>query len=133
MQSSLSRDTHIEYLSLVFVCALLFVGSFWIQVNYLTAFDYLPKASLFFLPAGVRLIAFVAARSAGLVGISLGVMLTMTMDTSWQPPHWHDYISIIFFSCVIPYYGSIFVTQKLGIDNDLKGIRLWQIGAACGA
>lgn len=129
MPSSLSRDTYIEYLSLVFICALLYVGSFWIQANHLTAFDYLPKASLFFLPAGVRLIAFVVARSAGLVGISLGAILTMTMDTSWHPPHWHDYISIIFFSCVIPYYGSTFLAKKMGLDHDLKRIRLWQVGA----
>lgn len=129
MPSSLSSDTYIEYLSLIFFCALLYAGSFWIQANYLAAFDYLPKASLFFLPAGVRLVAFVVARSAGLVGIALGAMLTMTMDTSWHPPHWHDYISIIFFQCVIPYYGSIFFAKRIDLDNDLKRIRLWQIVA----
>lgn len=120
-------STIAQYLSLVAVCGAFYVASFLLQVHFLTFFDYMPKASLFFIPAGIKLVAFVVARSAGLVGVSLGVLLTLTTDTSWHPPHVHDYFSVMFFNAVVPYIGAVVAARTLGVSADLRAIRLWQI------
>jgi hypothetical protein len=123
-----------ELTILVLLSCLTFAGAFWIQVHLLTVFDYMPKASLFFLPAGVRLLMFIVARTAGLVGVSLGTLLTLAMDTSWIPPHPHDYISSLVFFCVLPYLGTIGIQRLLNVHRSLIGVSMPQIiGLAVGA
>jgi len=105
----------------------MFSATFWFQARYLTVFDYMPRASLFFLPAGIRIISFIAARGWGLLGISAGTLVTLTFDTSWQPAHWHDYISAFEFFCLLPYLGTIGIQKLLAIDRDLTKLTVAQV------
>lgn len=89
----------------------------------------MPKASLFFFPAGIRLVAFLAARSAGLLGVSLGTITAASLDTSWHPSQLHDYISIVVFFCVLPYLGALAAQRFLRIDQQFSVIKVWQIAA----
>ena len=111
-----------EFLVLTFLCCALFVGTFWIQSNYLSYFDYMPWASLFFLPAGVKLIAFIVARGAGFLGVSAGTALTLHLDKSWNPPEVHDYVTSFEFFCLIPFVGTLLIQRLLKIRADLVGI-----------
>ena len=118
-----------EYLILVGMCCLAYVLTFWMQAKYMTRFDYMPRASLFFIPAGVKLVAFIVSRSAGLVGISLGTLLTLSMDTSWNPPFWGDFVSSFQFFCLLPYLGTLGIMKVLGIDRDLRQMSVVQLMA----
>jgi hypothetical protein len=116
-----------EFLILALLCCALFVGACWVQSSYLSYFDYMPWASLFFLPAGVKLIAFIVARGAGFWGVSAGTSLTLHLDKSWNPPEIHDYVTSFEFFCLFPFLGILLIQKLLKIKADLVGMTELQV------
>lgn len=116
-----------EFLILSFLGGALYVGAFWVQSKYLLYFDYMPLISLFFLPAGVKLVAFIVARGAGFLGVSAGTSLTLYLDRTWSPPEVHDYFTSIQFFCLIPFVGILLAQKMLKIRSDLVGMTGLQV------
>ncbi len=46
-----------------------------VQIKVLGYFDFLPMASILFIPAGVKLLAMLIGRGAGVFGVLVGVEL----------------------------------------------------------
>ncbi len=68
------NDLFETLLSVSFFAALYFL-LYQVQVKVLSDFDFLPMASILFIPAGIKFLAMVVGQAPGVVGIALGFAL----------------------------------------------------------
>jgi len=118
---------------LVGVFAASYFSLFWGQVNVLGEFDFLPMASILFLPAGVKFIAMLVGRHWGVVGIALGKVLVdiysgSVSDLSEQIPHllvWQ--IPHLLVWLVAPYACMLIFLKQKDLSQTLDGLTTFDL------
>ncbi|MDB0048220.1 hypothetical protein N9F12_02140 [Burkholderiaceae bacterium] len=110
---------------LVGVFAASYFSLFWGQVNVLGEFDFLPMASILFLPAGVKFIAMLVGRHWGVVGIALGKVLVdiysgSVSDLSEQIPH-------LLVWLVAPYACMLIFLKQKDLSQTLDGLTTFDL------
>ena len=118
---------------LVVVFAASYFSLFWGQVNVLGEFDFLPMASILFLPAGVKFIAMLVGRHWGVVGIALGKVLVdiysgSVSDLSEQIPHllvWQ--IPHLLVWLVAPYACMLIFLKQKDLSQTLDGLTTFDL------
>jgi len=118
---------------LVGVFAASYFSLFWVQVNVLGEFDFLPMASILFLPAGVKFIAMLVGLHWGVVGIALGKVLVdiysgSVSDLSEQIPHllvWQ--IPHLLVWLVAPYACMLIFLKQKDLSQTLDGLTTFDL------
>jgi len=86
--SHMTKNDFFETLLSVSFFAVLYFLLYQVQVKVLSDFDFLPMASIFFIPAGIKFLAMVVGQGPGVVGIALGLpwlKLTLAKRSTSQP------------------------------------------------
>ncbi len=73
--SHMTKNDFFEILLSVSFFAVLYFLLYQVQVKVLSDFDFLPMASILFIPAGIKFLAMVVGQGPGVVGIALGFAL----------------------------------------------------------
>ena len=114
----------IERLMLTAVFAVAYFSLFWVQVNVLGEFDFLPMASILFLPAGIKFLAMLVGRHWGVVGIALGKFL---VDTYFSyPGNAMDATHIVLW-LVLPYVCLLAYLVKKDTKQTLDDITTYDL------
>jgi hypothetical protein len=115
----------IERVILTAVFALAYFSLFWVQVNVLGEFDFLPMASILFLPAGIKFLAMLVGRHWGVVGIALGKFL---VDTYFgYPGNAMDAATHIVLWLVLPYVCLLAYLVKKDTKQTLDDITTYDL------
>tara|TARA_B110000259_G_scaffold160931_1_gene184716 strand:+ start:1215 stop:1823 length:609 start_codon:yes stop_codon:yes gene_type:complete len=77
-----------------FACA--YFGLYVVQMNVMAEFEFLPMASILFLPAGVKFLAMLVGRTAGVGGVVVGIALVNHVTAEAE-----NYIHINMFAMVL--------------------------------
>ena len=105
--------------------AVMYFLLYQVQVHVLTDFDFLPMASILFLPAGVKFIAMVVGQAAGVMGIAIGMQLVerhqgMPFDVLTAIPH-------LFVWLLLPYALLRTYLVKNHLTQDLSALTTYQL------
>lgn len=111
---------------LVFFSGLAFVGAFYLQFHFFTAFAYLPSASIFFLPAGVKLLAMLLARHWGLLGLWLGNNFIEAVFNE-VPLSWEPYVLRPLIYLSVPYLTMRLWMRGNRVSDDLENLSLYHV------
>ena len=109
------------------IAGLTFVGSFNFNQYFDGYFVYAPGISLLFIPAGVKLLAFLVGRIPAVIGLVLASVYTgFGLWTDVQAPaiYYFALVSVLSY----PITASI-VMHILGIQRNLDNLRYWHIAA----
>ena len=97
----------------------------WLQVNGLQEFDFLPMASILFLPAGVKFLAMLVGGPWGVLGIAVGKIWVdqyLGNDFSLTGEITHQLVWLIFpFACLHLYL------QKKNLKYSLDAITTYDL------
>ena len=91
----------------------------------LSDFDFLPMASILFLPAGIKFLAMVVAQGPGVVGVALGFALVeinagKTLDLV-------AFLTHVLLWLVLPYALLRGYLAKSDLKNDLTALTTYQL------
>jgi hypothetical protein len=97
--------------------AVAYFSLFWVQVNVLGEFDFLPMVSILFLPAGIKFLAMLVGRHWGLIGIAGGKLLVdryfgSVSSFTTEFPHLLVWL-VIPYICLLTYLKQTNLSQKL--------------------
>ena len=111
------------------LCALAYLLSFELM-NWLPAWlQYAPGVALFFLPAGVKLVALLVARAWGLLGIvAAGVW---TAADVWQNADWIALLGNVVVWVGIPYVVIHLMLRCMKIHPDLSNLTYLRVMGIC--
>ena len=116
------NDLFETLLSVSFFAALYFL-LYQVQVKVLS--DFLPMASILFIPAGIKFLAMVVGQAPGVVGIALGFALVeinagKTLDLT-------AFLTHVLLWLVLPYVLLRGYLAKAGLRNDLTTLTTYQL------
>ena len=111
------------------LCALAYLLSFELM-NWLPAWlQYAPGVALFFLPAGVKLVALLVARAWGLLGIvAAGVW---TAADVWESADWIALLGNVVVWVGIPYVVIHLMLRWMKIHPDLSNLTYLRVMGIC--
>lgn len=111
------------------LCALAYLLSFELM-NWLPAWlQYAPGVALFFLPAGVKLVALLVARAWGLLGIvAAGVW---TAADVWESADWIALLGNVVVWVGIPYVVIHLMLRWMKIHPDLSNLTYLRVMSIC--
>ena len=100
--------------------AVLYFLLYQVQVKVLSDFDFLPMASILFIPAGIKFLAMVVGQGPGVVGIALGFALVeinagKTLDLT-------AFLTHVLLWLVLPYALLRGYLAKSDLKNDLTAL-----------
>lgn len=111
------------------VCALAYLLSFELM-NWLPAWlQYAPGVALFFLPAGVKLVALLVARAWGLLGIVAAG--AWTAADVWQGAGWIALLGNVVVWVGIPYVVIHLMLRWMNIHADLSNLTYLRVMGIC--
>ena len=118
------NDLFETLLSVSFFAALYFL-LYQVQVKVLSDFDFLPMASILFIPAGIKFLAMVVGQAPGVVGIALGFALVeinagKTLDLT-------AFLTHVLLWLVLPYALLRGYLAKSDLKNDLTALTTYQL------
>ena len=118
------NDLFETLLSVSFFAALYFL-LYQVQVKVLSDFDFLPMASILFIPAGIKFLAMVVGQGPGVVGIALGFALVeinagKTLDLT-------AFLTHVLLWLVLPYALLRGYLAKSDLKNDLTALTTYQL------
>jgi hypothetical protein len=97
--------------------AVAYFSLFWVQVNVLGEFDFLPMVSILFLPAGIKFLAMLVGRHWGLIGIAGGKLLVdryFGSVSSFTTEFSHLLVWLVIpYICLLTYLKQTNLSQKL--------------------
>lgn len=129
MSQNLPQTMKTSFLFESFITAAFFAVMYFllyqVQVHVLTDFDFLPMASILFLPAGVKFIAMVVGQAAGVMGIAIGMQLVerhqgMPFDVLTAIPH-------LLVWLLLPYALLRAYLVKNHLTHDLSALTTYQL------
>lgn len=109
------------------IAGLVFVGSFNVNQYFDHYFVYAPGISLLFIPAGVKLLAFLVGRIPAVIGLVIASIYTgfgLWIDVQTPAIYYFALISVLSY----PIAASI-VMHVLDIHRNLDNLRYWHIVA----
>ena len=111
------------------LCALAYLLSFELMTRLPAWLEYRPGVVLFFLPAGVKLVALLVARSWGLLGITAAGVWTAA--DVWQSADWMTLLGNIAVWVGIPYLVIRLMLRWMGIHADLSNLSYLRVMGIC--
>jgi glucose-6-phosphate-specific signal transduction histidine kinase len=109
------------------IAGLVFVGSFNFNQYFDGYFVYAPGISLLFIPAGVKLLAFLVGRTPAVVGLVIASIYTgFRLWTDVQTPAIYYFALVSVLSYPI---AASTVMYFLGVQRNLDNLRYWHIAA----
>ena len=123
--SHMTKNDLFETLLSVTFFAVLYFLLFQVQVKVLSDFDFLPMASILFIPAGIKFLAMVVGQVPGVVGIALGFALVeinagKTLDLT-------AFLIHVLLWLVLPYALLRGYLAKSDLKNDLTTLTTYQL------
>ena len=121
----MTKNDFFETLLSVSFFAVLYFLLFQVQVKVLSDFDFLPMASILFIPAGIKFLAMVVGQGPGVVGIALGFALVeinagKTLDLT-------AFLTHVLLWLVLPYALLRGYLAKSDLKNDLTTLSTYQL------
>ena len=118
------NDLFETLLSVSFFAALYFL-LYQVQVKVLSDFDFLPMASILFIPAGIKFLAMVVGQGSGVVGIALGFALVeinagKTLEVT-------AFLMHVLLWLALPYALLRGYLVKADLKNDLTTLTTYQL------
>lgn len=111
------------------LCALAYVLSFELM-NWLPEWlEYAPGVALFFLPAGVKLVALLVARAWGLLGIAAAGLLTAA--DVWQSADRWALLGNVLVWVGMPYVVISLMLRWMKIHADLSNLTYLRVMGIC--
>ncbi|MEK9689855.1 MAG: hypothetical protein VW276_09550 [Burkholderiaceae bacterium] len=122
--SHMTKNDFFETLLSVSFFAVLYFLLYQVQVKVLSDFDFLPMASILFIPAGIKFLAMVVGQGPGVVGIALGFALVeinagKTLDLT-------AFLTHVLLWLVLPYALLRGYLAKSDLKNDLTALTTYQ-------
>lgn len=111
-------------LAACFAC--LFIGAFYTQFHFFTAFDFLPSASILFLPAGVKLLAMVVGRWWGILGLFVANDIIEYVFNE-LPLGFEPYVVRPLVYLLVPYLVLQLLMRQNSIAKDLANLTVYHI------
>ena len=123
--SHMTKNDFFETLLSVSFFAVLYFLLYQVQVKVLSDFDFLPMASILFIPAGIKFLAMVVGQAPGVVGIALGFALVeinagKTLDLT-------AFLTHVLLWLVLPYALLRGYLAKSDLKNDLTALTTYQL------
>ena len=123
--SHMTKNDFFETLLSVSFFAVLYFLLYQVQVKVLSDFDFLPMASILFIPAGIKFLAMVVGQGPGVVGIALGFALVeinagKTLDLT-------AFLTHVLLWLVLPYALLRGYLAKSDLKNDLTALTTYQL------
>lgn len=114
----ISRFLYFQNLALALLFGLVYHGAFWIQLHWLSAFDFVQGVSLLFIPAGIKMLAIVVGGIWGIGGVFVSSLLL-------SPLVWGDHGFFSAFAGQVvwagmPYGVYQWLKRQLRIDDTLQ-------------
>jgi uncharacterized membrane protein len=110
---------------LSFSFAVIYFCSYVLQVQILADFDFLPRASIFFLPAGIKLVAILVGKFRGVLGVLIGRLLVeQYLGTPLLNAH---LLMELIFWAVVPYALATAYLKKCDLELDLKDLTTYRL------
>jgi hypothetical protein len=116
-------------LSVAALCAFAYLLSFELMTRLPAWLEYAPGVALFFLPAGVKLVSLLVARSWGLLGIAAAGMWTAA--DVWQSADWSTLLGNVAVWVGIPYLVIRLMLRWMDIQADLSNLSYLRVMAIC--
>ena len=118
------NDLFETLLSVSFFAALYFL-LYQVQVKVLSDFDFLPMASILFIPAGIKFLAMVVGQGSGVLGIALGFALVeinagKTLEVT-------AFLTHVLLWLGLPYALLRGYLVKADLKNDLTTLTTYQL------
>lgn len=115
----------VESLAIAVFFAMVYFLLYQLQMNVLTDFDFLPMASILFLPAGVKFIAMVVGQTPGVIGIAIGVQLVeLHQGKAFDP---FSFIPHMLVWLVLPYALLRAYLAKNHLANNMVALTSYQL------
>ena len=111
----------LEGIALATFCGLTYYAAFFLQSIISPWVNYTQGIDLFFLPAGIKLVAFMIAGIWGLIGIA--VFGLITAFEVWQSDTLTVHLGNILIWAGVPYVTYRFLAKLLDIDLELKKLK----------
>ncbi len=123
--SHMTKNDFFETLLSVSFFAVLYFLLYQVQVKLLSDFDFLPMATILFIPAGIKFLAMVVGQGPGVVGIALGFALVeinagKTLDLT-------AFLTHVLLWLVLPYALLRGYLAKSDLKNDLTTLTTYQL------
>lgn len=116
----------VEKLILGGVFAGLYQVAWWIQVHLLGVFDFLPGVSLFFLPAGIKLLAIIVGGLPGVLGVYTVSVIADMQVLAERDLLFHLVSQLVWLGT--PYVTFLVIKRYFRIDDHLIAVSGGQIG-----
>jgi hypothetical protein len=105
--------------------AVTYFCSFVLQVEWLPAFDFLPTASIFFIPAGVKFVSVLLLRWWGLGGILVGRILVQ-LYLGEEISLFHDSMEMLLW-LLVPYLCMVGYMRVKEIQLSLENLTTYHV------
>jgi hypothetical protein len=116
-------------LAVAALCAFAYWLSFEVMARLPSSLEYAPGVALFFLPAGVKLVALLVARSWGVLGI--GAAGVWTAAEVWQGREWLLLLGNVAVWVGIPYLVIRLMLRWMDIQADLSNLSYLRVMGIC--
>lgn len=116
-------------LAVAALCAFAYLLSFELMGWLPASLQYAPGVALFFLPAGVKLVALLVARVWGLVGIAAAGVWTAA--DVWQSADWLALLGNVAVWVGLPYLVMQLMLRWMKIHADLSNLSYLKVMAIC--
>lgn len=111
------------------LCALAYLLSFELMAWLPDWLEYAPGVALFFLPAGVKLVALLVARAWGLLGIAAAGLWTAA--GVWQGAEWMVLLGNVVVWVGLPYGVIWLMLRWMRIHADLSNLTYLRVMGIC--
>jgi len=111
------------------LCALAYLLSFELMAWLPDWLEYAPGVALFFLPAGVKLVALLVARAWGLLGIAAAGLWTAA--GVWQSAEWMVLLGNVVVWVGLPYGVIWLMLRWMRIHADLSNLTYLRVMGIC--
>lgn len=117
----LTQFPHFQNLALALLFAVAYHLAFWIQFHLLGAFDFAKGVSLFFVPAGIKILAIVIGGAWGISGVLLTSLLLSPMV--WGEMEFVHALGGQLVWAGTPYLTYLLLKRILHIDDLLLSLK----------
>ena len=120
-------NTHlVERLTTTCFFACTYFLLYMVQIKIMESFEFLPMASILFLPAGVKFLAMLVGRGAGVAGIIIGVgLVNQSTGETQNFAHMHAYALLVWI--LLPYVLLSAYLNKRGHGHNLNGLTTFDV------